>query len=215
MSKGIKGAIAGLALLGLGVFLCASPASAQGTDNLDPSPVGEVLAEFNEGGRSITVAWTLSDDDVERQVPTSSDFTTGGTFIKVNDVTRYEIWRRLVDGSGLERVHIAHAGETSHVDDSIDVSEGSKQYVYIVLVVDDSDRRSTAIESDEVKNMLVTGDFDYNGRVDRDDYDIFKANFDQSDPDHPATDMDGNGVVDLEDFFLWADNLGKNLYLDQ
>ena len=77
MSKGIKGAIAGLALLGLGVFLCASPASAQGTDNLDPSPVGEVLAEFNEGGRSITVAWTLSDDDVVRQVPTSSDFTTG------------------------------------------------------------------------------------------------------------------------------------------
>ena len=215
MSKGIKGAIAGLALLGLGVFLGASPAAAQGTDNLDPSPVGEVLAEFNEGGRSITVAWTLSDDDVVRQVPTSSDFTTGGTFINVNDVTRYEIWRRLVDGSGLERVHIANAGETSHIDDSIDVSEGSKQYVYIVLVVDDSDRRSSAIESDEVKNMLVTGDFDYNGRVDRDDYDIFKANFDQSEPDHPATDMDGNGVVDLEDFFLWADNLGKNLYLDQ
>ena len=215
MSKGIKGAIAGLALLGLGVFLGASPAAAQGTDNLAPSPVGEVLAEFNEGGRSITVAWTLSDDDVVRQVPTSSDFTTGGTFINVNDVTRYEIYRRLVGSSDSERVHIANAGETSHVDDSIDVSEGSKQYVYIVVVVDDSDNLSTAIESDEVKNMLVTGDFDYNGRVDRDDYDIFKANFDQSEPDHPATDMDGNGVVDLEDFFLWADNLGKNLYLDQ
>ena len=94
-------------------------------------------------------------------------------------------------------------------------NEGSKQYVYIVVVVDDSDRRSRATESAEVKNMLVRGDFNYDGKVNEKDYDIFKANFDQSEPDHPATDMDGNGVVDLDDFFLWADNLGEDLYLDQ
>ena len=220
MSKGIKGAIASLALLGLGVFLCASPAAAQlavsgstvDTDDLAPSPVGAVQAEFNEGGRSITVTWTLSDDDVVRQVPTSSDFTTGGTFREVNDVAGYNIWRRLADGSGsLAIVGTVGTGVTSLVDASIDVSAGSRRYVYMVSVVDESGNESAPIESAEVKNMLLLGDFDYDGDVDLLDYGIFQANFGKADF-YPATDMDGNGMVDLEDFFLWADNLGADLY---
>ena len=220
MSKGIKGAIASLALLGLGVFLCASPAAAQlavsgstaDTDDLAPSPVGAVQAEFNEGGRSITVTWPLSDDDGVRQVPTSSDFTTGGTFREVNDVAGYNIWRRLADGSGsLAIVGTVGTGVTSLVDDSIDVSAGSRRYVYMVSVVDESGNESAPIESAEVKNMLLLGDFDYDGDVDLLDYSIFQANFGKADF-YPATDMDGNGMVDLEDFFLWADNLGADLY---
>ena len=220
MSKGIKGTIASLALLGLGVFLCASPAAAQlavsgstaDTDDLAPSPVGAVQAEFNEGGRSITVIWTLSDDDVVRQVPTSSDFTTGGTFREVNDVAGYNIWRRFADGSGsLAIVGTVGTGVTTLVDDSIDVSAGSRRYVYMVSVVDASANESAPIESAEVKNMLLFGDFDYDGDVDLLDYSIFQANFGKADF-YPATDMDGNGMVDLEDFFLWADNLGADLY---
>ena len=220
MSKGIKGAIASLALLGLGVFLCASPAAAQlavsgstaDTDDLAPSPVGAVQAEFNEGGRSITVTWPLSDDDGVRQVPTSSDFTTGGTFREVNDVAGYNIWRRLADGSGsLAIVGTVGTGVTSLVDASIDVSAGSRRYVYMVSVVDESGNESAPIESAEVKNMLLLGDFDYDGDVDLLDYSIFQANFGKADF-YPATDMDGNGMVDLEDFFLWADNLGADLY---
>ena len=220
MSKGIKGAIASLALLGLGVFLCASPAAAQlavsgstaDTDDLAPSPVGAVQAEFNEGGRSITVTWPLSDDDVVRQVPTSSDFTTGGTFREVNDVAGYNIWRRFADGSGsLAIVGTVGTGMTSLVDASIDVSAGSRRYVYMVSVVDETGNESAPIESAEVKNMLLLGDFDYDGDVDLLDYGIFQANFGKADF-YPATDMDGNGLVDLEDFFLWADNLGANLY---
>ena len=220
MSKGIKGAIASLALLGLGVFH-ANPAVAQlsvsravvDTDDLAPSPVGEVQAEFDEGGRSITVSWALSDDDVMRQVPTSSDFTTGGTFANVNDVAGYNIWRRLADDSegSLAIVGSVGAGVTSLVDASIDVSAGSRRYFYMVSVVDASGNESAPIESAEVKNMLLLGDFDYDGDVDLLDYGIFQANFGQADF-KPATDMDGNGVVDLEDFFLWADNLGANLY---
>ena len=220
MSKGIKGAIASLALLGLGVFLCASPAAAQlavsgstaDTDDLAPSPVGAVQAEFNEGGRSITVTWPLSDDDGVRQVPTSSDFTTGGTFREVNDVAGYNIWRRFADGSGsLAIVGTVGTGMTSLVDASIDVSAGSRRYVYMVSVVDESGNESAPIESAEVKNMLLLGDFDYDGDVDLLDYSIFQANFGKADF-YPATDMDGNGMVDLEDFFLWADNLGADLY---
>jgi hypothetical protein len=221
MSKGIKGAIASLALLGLSVFLCASPAAAQlavsgaaaDTDDRAPSPVGGVQAEFNEGGRSITVSWTLSGDDVVRQSPTSSDFTSGGTFINVNDVAGYNIWRRPADNpeGSLAIVGTAGAGGTALVDASINVSAGSRRYFYMVSVVDASGNESAPIESDEVKNMLLLGDFDYDGDVDLLDYGILQANFGQAEFD-PATDMDGNGMVDLEDFFLWADNLGANLY---
>lgn len=220
MSKGIKGVIASLALLGLGVFLYASPAAAQlavsgstvDTDDLAPSPVGAVQAEFNEGGRSITVTWTLSDDDGVRQVPTSSDFTTGGTYREVNDVADYKIWRRFADGSGsLVIVGTVDPGVTTFVDDSIDVSAGSRRYIYMVSVVDASANESAPIESAEVKNMLLFGDFDYDGDVDLLDYGILQANFGKADF-YPATDMDGNGMVDLEDFFLWADNLGADLY---
>ena len=220
MSKGIKGAIASLSLLGLGVFLCASPAAAQltvaesvaSTDDIN-SPVGEVQAEFDEGGRSITISWTLSDDDVERQVPTSSDFTTGGTFRNVNDVAGYNIWRRLADDTegNVAIVGTVGAGVTSLVDASIDVSAGSRRYFYMVSVVDPEGNESTRTESAEVKNMLLVGDFDYDGDVDLLDYGILQANFGQADF-KPATDMDGNGVVDLEDFFLWADYLGDDLY---
>ena len=220
MSKGIKGAIASLALLGLGVFLCASPAAAQltvaesvaSTDDIN-SPVGEVQAEFDEGGRSVTISWTLSDDDVERQVPTSSDFTTGGTFRNVNDVAGYNIWRRLADDTegNVAIVGTVGAGVTSLVDASIDVSAGSRRYFYMVSVVDPEGNESTRTESAEVKNMLLIGDFDYDGDVDLLDYGILQANFGQADF-KPATDMDGNGVVDLEDFFLWADYLGDDLY---
>ena len=219
MSKGIKEAIGSLALLGLGVFLCASPAAAQVTisesaadiDDLAPSPVGGVQAEFDEGGRSITVSWSLSDDDAVRQVPTSSDFTTGGTFKEVNDVKQYNIRRRFADGSGLAIVGTVGAGVTSLVDASIDVSTGSRQYVYMVSAVDESGLESTRTESAEVKNMLLLGDFDYDGDVDLLDYGILQTNFGKADF-YPATDMDGNGMVDLDDFFLWADNLGADLY---
>lgn len=220
MSKGIKGAIASLALLGLGVFLCASSAAAQvtvsestaDTDDLAPSPVGGVQAEFNEGGRSITVSWSLSVDDAVRQVPTSSDFTTGGTFKEVNEVEQYNIWRRLADGSGsLAIVGTVGAGVTSLVDASINVSQGSRRYFYMVSVVDETGNESAPIESAEVRNMLLLGDFDYNGKVNLLDYGIFQRNFGQAEFD-PVTDLDGNGMVDLDDFFLWADNLGANLY---
>lgn len=221
MSKGIQGVIASLALLGLGVFLSASPATAQlavsdavvDTDDLAPDPVGAVQAEFDEGGRSVTVSWTLSDDDVIRQSPTSSDFTSGGTFINVNDVAGYNIWRRPADDAEGSLAIVGTAGPrvTSLVDASINVSEGSKRYFYMVSVVDATGNESARIESAEVKNMLLRGDFDYDGDVDLVDYGIFQSNFGQAEFD-PATDIDGNGVVDLEDFFLWADNLGSNLY---
>ena len=221
MSKGMKGVIASLALLGLGVFLGASPAVAQsvaGIDDRAPQPVTNVQAEFDEGGRSITVSWPLSGDDVVRQVPTSSDFTTGGTFKNVNDVVGYNIWRCLSDdcegslaivgtvAATGEIVGTVATGEMEFVDETIDVSEGSKRYFYMVSVFDARGNGEEDLTwSEEVKNMLLIGDFDYDGDVDLDDYGFLEA-YDI------IADMDDDGDVDLDDFFRWADYLGNDLY---
>ena len=102
MSRGNK-FITSLALLVLSVFLCVGPATAAltvtssavgGTDELAPGPVGEVTAELDlESGTSVLVSWALAADDFVRQTPVGSDFTSGGVFVNVNDVTSYNVWR--------------------------------------------------------------------------------------------------------------------------
>jgi hypothetical protein len=49
------------------------------------------------------------------------------------------------------------------------------------------------------------GDYDGNGSVGPEDYDIWKANFGTS---FAAADGNGNGVVDAADYTVWRDNLG-------
>ena len=233
MSKGIKRAIVSLALLGLSVFLCASPAVAQlttsesvlPTDDLRPEPVGEVRAEFAEDGRSITVSWDLSSDDEVRYYPTSSDFTTGGTFKETNDVLGYNIWRRLADPEAqVAWLSTVDAGVSEFVDTTIDVSEGSKRYIYMVSVYDNpvdapiggndpiEGDDIVRIESAEVKNMWHPSDFDYDGDVDLDDHVIFERYFGEK---NIAADINNDGELNLKDFFRWADSLGLSLYIDK
>ena len=95
---------------------------------------------------------------------------------------------------------------------------------------------SAPIESaEEVKNMLLVGDFDYDGDVDLlTTTTFFKPTFKPTSCCSLATLTttamwtkrlrhfcqtqsshgygDGNAMVDLKDFFLWADNLGASLY---
>ena len=82
MSRGRKRFITSLALLGLSVFLCATPAAeamptvssqaAAGRDDRAPGPVAEVHAELSLDGTNVTVSWTLSEDDFVRQAPVVS-----------------------------------------------------------------------------------------------------------------------------------------------
>jgi len=53
------------------------------------------------------------------------------------------------------------------------------------------------------------GDLDGNGDINFDDFFIFADNFGLASPD-PAADFDGNGAVNFDDFFLFADNFGKS-----
>jgi hypothetical protein len=156
MSRGNK-FITRLALLGLSVFLCVGPATAAltvtssavgGTDELAPGPVGEVTAELDlESGTSVLVSWALAADDFVRQTPVASDFTSGGVFVNVNDVTSYNVWRQAVGAAEAELVGSVSAGETSFADDTVVTGE---TYTYLVTAADASGNESSAVESGQV-----------------------------------------------------------------
>ena len=156
MSRGRKRFITSLTLLGLSVFLCASPAAealtvssqmAAGLDDRAPGPVGEVNAELNLDGTSVTISWTLADDDFVRQAPAGGDFTSGGVFINVNDVESYGIWRQTVGFGDPELIDEVDAGETTYVDETVITGE---TYTYLVTAADGSGNQSDAVESGQV-----------------------------------------------------------------
>ena len=75
--------------------------------------------------------------------------------------------------------------------------------------VDDSaDSRtvhSTASIVEDSVPGVLAGDFDGTGVVDFEDFFLFADNFGGT---NPLYDLDRNGVVDLSDFFIFADNFG-------
>ena len=157
MSRGKKAFITSLALMGLSVFLCASPVTAAMTvssaavgsaDNLAPGPVGTVTAALDiVTGNSVNVAWTLAADDFGRQAPVGSDFTSDGVFVNVNDVAGYNVWRQVIGTTDPVLVGSAGAGATSFVDDTVITGE---TYTYLVTVADGAGNESSAVESDQV-----------------------------------------------------------------
>ena len=157
MSRGKKAFITSLALMGLSVFLCASPVTAAMTvssaavgsvDNLAPGPVGTVTAELDiVTGNSVNVAWVLAADDFGRQAPVGSDFTSDGVFVNVNDVAGYNVWRQVIGTTDPVLVGSAGAGATSFVDDTVITGE---TYTYLVTVADGAGNESSAVESDQV-----------------------------------------------------------------
>ena len=157
MSRGKKVFISSLALLGLSVFLCVSPATAAmtttstavgGTDELAPDPVADVAAALDlETGNSVDVTWTLSASDFARQTAAGGDFTSGGVFVNTNDVSGYNVWRQAVGADEAELVGTAGAHMMSFSDDSVVTGE---TYTYLVTAVDASGNESAAVESGQV-----------------------------------------------------------------
>ena len=157
MSRGKKVFISSLALLGVSVFLCVSPATAAmtttstavgGTDELAPDPVADVAAALDlETGNSVDVTWTLSASDFARQTAAGGDFTSGGVFVNTNDVSGYNVWRQAVGADEAELVGTAGAHMMSFSDDSVVTGE---TYTYLVTAVDASGNESAAVESGQV-----------------------------------------------------------------
>lgn len=104
MSRGKQGVFTFVAALATVATMAVVPAfavttsgSVAATDDRAPEPVSDVTAF--PGAEGVEVAWALSPSDHVRQSPTGTDFTSGGTFVNVNDVAGYNVWR---SDAGLE-----------------------------------------------------------------------------------------------------------------
>ena len=98
MSRGKQGIFTIVAALATVATMAVAPAfavtisgSVAATDERAPDPVANVQAFLGADG--IEVSWELSPSDFVRQSPTGTDFTSAGTFVNVNDVVGYNVWR--------------------------------------------------------------------------------------------------------------------------
>jgi hypothetical protein len=92
------------------------------------------------------LSWDLSADDFVRQSPTGSDFTSGGTFVRTNDVASYQIWRSALGGD-YELIDTVEAGELTYIDTTV---ESGVPYTYAVTAVDGAGNSSAPVESELV-----------------------------------------------------------------
>ena len=122
-----KGLIGRTILVGLSAFLWANPpATAQtitsgpvaGQAERTPESVTGVRAAINSEGTSVTITWELSASDRLNAVPAGSDLTSGGSFVGVNGVKNYNIWRQGAEDAEPTKVGSVDAGETTFVDES-------------------------------------------------------------------------------------------------
>ena len=162
MSRRKEGLITSSILLGLSIFLCASPLAAQLTGSAGDGggsaerifgPVSEVRAELSSDGGSVTISWNLSPNDFERSVPVGSDFTSGGGFLVVNDVAGYNVWRSAPEDREPTLLGTAGAGQTSFVDDSL--SLGAVYTYWVAAVSSFSGLESSPEEADSQIDLAL------------------------------------------------------------
>lgn len=109
-------------------------------DNLAPEPVSNVTALLVAGG--VEINWDLSVSDVQRSTPTG-DVTSGGTFVAVNDVSEYRIYRSEASGDFVLAGTVG-TGESQYIDDA---AVSGAVIVYRVTAADASDNESDGIDS--------------------------------------------------------------------
>ena len=155
MSRGKIAGFLSITLLALGaVAMTVGPVqaaltvsgSAGGLDDLAPGPVSDLAVEVDLGGPSATITWSIAAEDFRRQAAVSGDFTSGGTYVNVNDVAAYNIYRGELDGE-LTLLASVDNGATSYVDDTV---EAGFTYVYAVAAADASGNESAQTESDAI-----------------------------------------------------------------
>lgn len=92
------------------------------------------------------------------------------------------------------------------VSDSTDLTITEVTFRRLDGVEDKRAVRSVATIKKAAVAGLLAGDFDGNGKVEFDDFFLFADAFGSA---NPGFDLSGNGAVDFDDFFLFADNFGK------
>ncbi len=150
MSRGKQGIFTIVAALATVATMAVAPAfavtisgSMAATDERAPDPVANVEAFLGADG--VEVSWELSPSDFVRQSPTGTDFTSAGTFVNVNDVVGYNVWR--AEGSlAAELVGTVMPGGTMFTDA---LPVGSS-FIYSVTAADAGGNESAAVAALEI-----------------------------------------------------------------
>ena len=150
MSRGKQGIFTIVAALATVATMAVAPAFAvttsgnvAATDERAPDPVANVEAFLGADG--VEVSWELSPSDFVRQSPTGTDFTSGGTFVNVNDVVGYNVWR--AEGSlAAELAGTVMPGGTVFIDA---LPVGSS-FIYSVTAADAGGNESAAVAALEI-----------------------------------------------------------------
>ncbi len=147
MSRGKQGVFTFVAALATVATMAVAPAfavtisgSVAATDERAPEPVSNVDAVLGPDG--VEISWDLSPSDFVRQSPAGSDFSSGGTFVNVNDVVAYDVWRSEA-GLEPELAGSVGSGETFLLDP---LPVGSV-FVYSVTVADAAGNESDPVEA--------------------------------------------------------------------
>ena len=136
MSRGKQALLTVVTVLAA-IAIVAGPVTARtdtgpvaGTDELAPEAVTNLDAVPVATG--IELSWDLSVSDFVRQSPVGTDFTSGGTFVNVNDVATYDVYKSEAGGP-YELIGFVLAGEMAYVDETV-VSGSS--FTYMVKAAD-------------------------------------------------------------------------------
>jgi hypothetical protein len=147
MSRGKQGVFTFVAALATVATMAVAPAfavttsgSVAATDERAPEPVSNVDAVLGPDG--VEISWDLSPSDFVRQSPAGSDFSSGGTFVNVNDVVAYDVLRSEA-GLEPELAGSVGSGETFFLDP---LPVGSV-FVYSVTAADAAGNKSDPVEA--------------------------------------------------------------------
>ena len=103
--------------------------------------------------------------------------------------------------------------QTTSFDTPAGVLQSGVDYVYGIILGDYRRCRSYAENSSkafsEPFRFAVPGDYNGNGTVGPEDYDLWKANFGST--TFPAADGNGDGIVNAGDYTVWRNHLGDSL----
>ena len=189
-------------------------------DDIPPAPATGLTAVFAED--NVLLTWTASDDD------NAVGTTFGGQHVYRNLVHGYRVYRS-IDGSEPSRIGSTPPGITEYTDS--DITAGGGVYVYDVRAYDADNEAMLAIEPGseadlartvtpaplprDVDGNLVLGWFSYGGaRVGLDDFFLLHENLGRKEGDDgfdPVYDLDGDGVVGFDDFFIFNDHFSTEI----
>ncbi len=187
-------------------------------DDIEPAPATNLSAALQAD--SILLTWTASDDD--GAVPS----TFGGQYVYRNLVHGYRVYRS-IDGDAPVEIGSTGPGVTEYTDQ--DITDAGGLYVYDVRAFDSDNEAMLGIEPGSAEDIartvtpvplprdvdgnLVFGWFSYEGdQVGLDDFFLLTGSFGQREDAEgfdPVYDLDGNGVIDIGDFFLFAESFSK------